>query len=135
VKAKVVGILCVVFLALLGGTAGAGTAPSASVENTATVVSQVGVVFEFDLYNCPAGSDIGILDWTANQPDRADSGAASGLQFYGVSNGDQDQRLVLEASQSGFLPGEQWVGSGDVICGALVIPVTGSGQTKSLSGV
>ena len=134
-KAKVVGILTVVFLALLGGTAGASTAPSATVENTATVVNQVNVVFEFDLYDCPAGSDIGILDWTATQPDRADSGAASGLQFYGVSNGDQDQRMVLEAGQSGFLPGERWVGSGDVICGTEVIPVTGSGQTKSLSGV
>jgi hypothetical protein len=45
------------------------------------------------------------------------------------------QHLTIEAGASSFLAGERWVGSGTVNCGAIVIPVTGSGQAKSPNGV
>ncbi len=135
VKVKVVGIFIGVALGLSAGTAAAATTPNANVESTAIVSSATSVVFEFDLHDCPAGAEIAVVDWTANEPSRPDSGAAGGLQPYGLSNGDQVQRLVLEVASSSFLPGEKWVGSGTIVCGATVIPVAGAGQTRSLSGV
>ena len=114
-------------------TAAGGSAPSANVDSVAVVTSANTVVFDFDLYNCPAGEPI-TVDWTANEPSRPDSGAAGG-GGYGLSNGVNVQHLTVSASAGGFLAGERWVGSGTVFCGATVIPVTGSGQTKSLNGV
>jgi hypothetical protein len=121
-------------MVLGSGAAGAANSPSANVESIATVTNQITVVFEFDLYNCPAGSEIIVDDWTANEPSRPDSGAISGLQDYGLSNGASVQRLVLQTGASSFLPGEQWVGSGTISCGTTVIPVSGAGQTKSVNG-
>lgn len=115
-------------------SAGAGSAPSATVQNTATVVLSHVVDFEFALHDCPAGEPIEIVDWEANEPARPDSGA-TGAQVYGVSNGERVQYLVLDTGASDFLPGETWVGSGTIACGTISIPVAGSGQTKSTSGI
>jgi hypothetical protein len=127
-------LLAFALMALGTGAAGAANSPSANVESIATVSNQITVVFEFDLYNCPAGSEIIIDEWTANEPSRPDSGAVSGLSDYGLSNGDRVQHLVLQTGASSFLPGEQWVGSGTISCGATIIPVAGAGQTKSVNG-
>ena len=127
-------LLAFALMALATGGAGAATSPSANVESIATVTNQVTVVFEFDLYNCPAGSEIVVVEWTAHQPSRIDSDAGSGAQSYGLSNGASVQHLVLQAGASSFLPGEQWVGSGSIACGLTIIPVTGAGQTKSVNG-
>ena len=118
-----------------GAATSSSSPPSANVESIATVTGSHTVVFEFDLYNCPAGQPIVITDWSAQEPDRPDSGAATAGVPYGLSNGDSIQHLTLDVDSSSFLAGERWVGSGDVACGAVVIPVAGSGQTKSLNGV
>lgn len=126
-------IAAVAILASLAGSTTASAADiSAQVDPIATVTSENTVIFQFDLYNCPAGQLI-TVEWTANQPDRPDSGAAGG-GGYGLSNGDRVQHLVVEAGQSSFLPGEQWVGSGTITCGG-PIPVAGSGTTKAPTGV
>ena len=127
-------LLAFALMALGTGAAGAANSPSANVESIATVTNQITVVFEFDLYSCPAGSEIAVVDWTANQPSRPDSGAVSGFQGYGLSNGDPVQHLVLQTGASSFFPGNQWVGSGSIACGATIIPVAGAGQTKSANG-
>jgi hypothetical protein len=130
----------IVALTVLCASAGAkasadpGTV-SAQVDSIATVISAVNVDFDFDLYNCPAGLEIVIVEWEANQPSRPDSGAASAGQSYGLSNGSSVQHLTLFAGSSSFLAGERWVGSGLVACGPFMIPVQGSGMTKSLNGV
>jgi hypothetical protein len=133
-RARLFSLVAFALMVLGSGAAVAGNTPSANVESIATVTSQITVVFEFDLYNCPAGSEIIVDDWMANEPSRPDSGAASGLQDYGLSNGNPIQHLVLEAGASSFLPGEQWVGSGSILCGTTPIPVSGAGQTKSVNG-
>ena len=122
---------------LAGATSGnaANSGTSASVDSIATVVVNANVVnFDFDLYNCPAGSEIVVVDWNATEPDRSDS-AATGTSPYGISNGDPVQHLTLSAGASGFLAGERWVGSGLIACGTAIVPVSGSGTTKSLNGV
>jgi hypothetical protein len=130
----------VVVLTLGAGTTTAGAAAnggaiSASVDSVATVVINANVVnFDFDLYNCPAGAEIIVVDWNATEPNRPDAGAA-GTTPVGISNGDQVQHLTLSAGASGFLAGEKWVGSGQIACGAVVVPVAGSGTTKSLNGL
>jgi hypothetical protein len=117
------------------GAAASGGTVSANVDSIATLVISGSIVnFDFDLYNCPAGSEIIIVDWIANEPDRPDAGAA-GTTPIGISNGDQVQHLSLSAGASGFLAGERWIGSGQIACGAVVVPVAGSGTTKSLNGV
>lgn len=110
-------------------------AVSAQVDSIATVLSSVNVDFAFDLYNCPAGLEIVIVDWEASEPSRPDSGAAAAGAPYGLSNGGSVQHLTLMTGSSGFLAGESWVGSGLVACGTFMIPVQGSGMTKSLNGV
>jgi hypothetical protein len=126
-------------LAVAASSQAAGTDPppvTASVDSIATpTVDNLVVNFDFDLYNCPAGSPIVIVDWSAQEPDRADSGAASAGNSYGLSNGDHVQHLSLSAGASGFLAGEKWFGSGQIACGSVVVPVVGSGMTKSLNGV
>jgi hypothetical protein len=128
----------VVALMLMAGATSGNAATggiSANVDSIATVVINANVVnFEFDLYNCPAGSEIVIVDWNATEPDRSDSGA-TGTSPYGLSNGDPVQHLTLSAGASGFLAGERWVGSGQIACGNVVVSVAGSGMTKSLNGV
>jgi hypothetical protein len=114
-------------------TAAGGSAPSANVDSIATVTSDTSVVFDIDLYDCPPGNLI-VVEFAANEPSRPDSGAAGGGS-YGLSNGDHVQHLTVFTNSSSFLAGEQWVGSGTVFCGAIAIPVTGSGQAKSLNGV
>jgi hypothetical protein len=133
-KARLFWLVALALMVLGSGAAGAANSPSANVESIATVTNQITVVFEFDLYNCPAGSEIIVDDWTANEPSRPDSGAIGGPQDYGLSNGDSVQRLVLQTGASSFLPGEQWVGNGTISCGATIIPVAGAGQTKSVNG-
>jgi hypothetical protein len=117
--------------AVAGGSP--GSAPYADVESVATVTSDVTVIFEFNLYDCPAGNPI-TVDWTAKEPSRPDSGAVGGGS-YGLSNGANVQHLTLTAGASSFLAGERWTGSGTVNCGAIAIPVAGSGQAKSPNGV
>lgn len=122
--------------AMIGGaSAPASTEPSANVEPVATVISNVNTIFDFDLYNCPAGAEIVIVDWEARQPARPDSNAASALASYGLSNGDPVQHLTLFAGSGSFLAGEQWVGSGHIACGLVIIPVEGSGTAKSATGL
>src|SRR4051812_50128503 len=86
---------------LVAGTASAGAAAanggtvSANVDSIATLVISGSIVnFDFDLYNCPAGSEIIIVDWIANEPNRPDSGAA-GTPPAGGSNGGQGQHPSL----------------------------------------
>ena len=130
----VVVVAAVAFLGTSTRGGAAGTV-SAQVDPVATVTSNVTVVFDFDLYNCPPGAEIVIVDWQAKEPARPDSGAAAALFPYGLSNGDPVQHLTLQANSGGFLAGEQWVGSGSIACGAVVIPVEGSGQAKSVTGL
>jgi hypothetical protein len=138
---KRLSIALLVALIALAASAGAGasssssSAVSAQVDSIATVTSSIDVVFQFDLYNCPAGNPITIVDWIANEPSRPDSGAAANLSDYGLSNGASVQHLTLSANSSSFLAGERWVGNGFVDCGAVAVPVAGSGQAKSLNGV
>jgi hypothetical protein len=114
----------------------AGGNVDARVETVATViVGNVVTDFEIDLYNCPAGEPMEVVYWEAQQPSRpADSGTSVGTQPYGVSTGDNVQYLVV-TTEGNFVPGESWVGDGLVACGAVLIPVTGQGQTKALTGV
>jgi hypothetical protein len=125
-------------LAILVGSSGAqGSAGvGARVENIATVIiGNAATNFEFDLYNCPAGAEMAIVSWEAEQPNRAPgTGVSSGTQFYGPSTGAAVQYLTLTAGGN-FVAGERWVGSGFVACGTVVIPVEGSGQTVAQTGV
>jgi plastocyanin len=126
----VFGVLC---LASAGLSASNSQAPSANVDSIAVVTSDTEVVFQMALYDCPAGNLI-TVDWTANEPSRPDSGAAGG-GGYGLSNGANVQYLTVRVNSSSFLAGERWIGSGTVNCGTILIPVSGSGQAKSLNGV
>jgi hypothetical protein len=131
----VIGLTLMVAGAGSAGAAASGGTVSANVDSIATLVISGSIVnFDFDLYNCPAGSEIIIVDWIASEPNRPDAGAA-GTTPIGISNGDQVQHLSLSAGASGFLAGERWIGSGQIACGAVVVPVAGSGTTKSLNGV
>jgi hypothetical protein len=52
-------------------SAGSSTAPSATVENIATeLIGGVATDFEFNLYNCPAGAEMAVVQWDAEQPAR-----------------------------------------------------------------
>ena len=130
-----VAAMAAVVVALAGASsAGSSTAPSATVENIATVVLTEVTNFEFNLYDCPAGQDMAVLEWEAEQPARPGNGAAAGLTPFGTSSGEHAQHLTLSAG-SNFTAGERWEGSGTVVCGLVLIPVSGSGTTKSLNGV
>ena len=117
-------------------SAGSSTAPTASVENIATVIiGNTATDFEFNVYDCPAGAEMAVIEWEAEQPARPPgNGVAVGTVPFGESTGEQTQHLTLTAF-GGFVAGERWVGSGTVACGDVLIPVTGSGTTKSLNGV
>jgi hypothetical protein len=122
-------------LALAGASSSASSpGPTASVENIATVMGAIVTNFEFRLYNCPAGAEMAVVEWEADQPARSGNGVSSGTQPFGPSTGEQVQYLTLTTGGS-FISGEQWVGSGTVACGAVLIPVSGSGQTVSQTGV
>jgi hypothetical protein len=133
-KLTTVAIVAAGLVALAGAPSAASTtAPSASVENIATVIiGGVATDFEFNLYDCPAGEQMAVVDWEAQQPNG--NVVVSGTQPFGASTGANVQHLTLVANGS-FLAGERWVGSGMVACGAVPIPVSGSGTTKSLNGV
>jgi hypothetical protein len=123
-----------VLVALAGASsANSSTAPTASVENIATVIiGGVATDFEFNLYDCPAGEEMAVVEWEAQQPNG--NVVTSGTQPFGASTGANVQHLTLTAGGS-FVAGERWEGSGTVSCGAVLIPVSGSGTTKSLNGV
>lgn len=135
-KLTSVAVLVAASLALMGANvAHSSTEPTASVENIATVlIGNVATNFEFNLYDCPAGADMAVVQWDAQQPSRPGSGVSLGTQPFGQSTGAQTQHLTLTAGGD-FVAGERWIGSGIVVCGAVLIPVTGSGTTKSLNGV
>ncbi len=132
------GVMTALCAALLVGSTGAqASSPSfdARVENIATIMVGFGATnFEFDLYSCPAGQEMTIVSWEAEQPIRPGAGAAAFGAPFGPSTGEQVQHLTLTAG-SNFIAGEQWVGSGTVACGTVVVPVDGSGQTVSQNGV
>jgi hypothetical protein len=134
-KLTSVAIAAAAVIALAGASsARSTTAPSASVENIATVIiGGVATDFEFNLYDCPAGMDMAVVAWYAQQPNNGNT-VSSGPQPFGTSTGANTQHLTLTAGGN-FVAGERWVGSGFVSCGLTLIPVSGSGTTKSLNGV
>lgn len=134
-KLTIVAVAAAVMVALAGASSSSSAnEPTADVENIATVVLTNVTNFEFNLYDCPAGEDMAVVEWTAEQPARPGNGAAAGLTPFGTSSGAHAQHLTLSAG-SNFVAGERWEGSGTVSCGAVLIPVSGSGTTKSLNGV
>ncbi len=114
--------------------AGPSDTVRADVESVATVTSQVNVVFEFNLYDCPAGFDMEIVEWKATQPDRVDSLALIAAQPFGTSSGNRLQNLTVQ-TVGDFLAGLRWEGQGTVKCGPFLIPVEGAGMTQSFTGV
>ena len=136
-KLASVAALIMISAVLTGtSTAKSSPAPAATVENIATVIiGNTATDFEFNLYDCPAGAEMAVVEWDAEQPARAaGNGVSVGTQPFGESTGEQTQHLTLTAF-GGFVAGERWVGSGIVACGDVLIPVSGSGTTKSLNGV
>jgi hypothetical protein len=138
-KGMLVGIVLAGVAMLGGSTATAQSSAGgfdATVESVATViVGNVSTDFEFTFTNCPAGSEMAVIEWEAEQPARAPgNGVATGLNPFGQSTGERVQHMVLTAFGN-FVPGDRWVGSGLVACGASVIPVEGSGVTMSQTGV
>jgi hypothetical protein len=133
-KLTTVAIAAAAAVALAGASsAESTTAPSATVENIATVIiGGVATDFEFNLYGCPAGLDMAVVAWDAQQSNG--NTISTGTQPFGVSTGENVQHLTLTAGGN-FVAGERWVGSGMVACGATMIPVSGNGTTKSLNGV
>jgi hypothetical protein len=134
VKLTTVAAIAAVMVALAAApSAGSANEPTANVENIATVVLTNVTNFEFNLYDCPAGEEMAVVAWTATQPARPGNDAMAGLTPFGTSSGAHTQHLTLSAG-SNFLAGERWEGSGIVACGAVMIPVSGSGTTKSVNG-
>lgn len=132
-KLTTVAAVAAVMVALAAApSAGAANEPTANVENIATVVIG-GLVtdFEFNLYNCPVGEPMAV-EWQAQQP--GGGAVVIGVQPVGTSSGANTQHLSVSAGGD-FVAGERWAGSGTVYCGAVAIPVAGSGTTKSLNGV
>ena len=132
-KLTTVAAAAAVLVALAAApSAGSASEPTANVENIATVVIG-GLVtdFEFNLYDCPAGQPMAV-EWQAQQP--SGNAVAIGVQPVGTSSGANTQHLTVSAGGD-FVAGERWQGSGTVFCGAVPIPVAGSGTTKSLNGV
>ena len=132
-KLTTVAAVAAVMVALAAApSAGSAGEPTANVENIATVVIG-GLVtdFEFNLYDCPAGEPMAV-EWQAQQP--SGNAVAIGVQPVGTSSGANTQHLTISAGGD-FVAGERWDGSGTVFCGAVPIPVAGSGTTKSLNGV
>jgi hypothetical protein len=122
-------VSCVVAVAAYCGTATGGTI-DAHVENLATITLSASVVmtnFDFDLSGCPAGQVVAI-QWAADQPEPGTH--TEGAGEFNFSTGDQVQRFTLSTT-GGFRPGFVWEGAGSVACGSIVIPVSGTGGTKS----
>src|SRR2546421_340567 len=108
-----VAVVTAVMVALTGASsADSSSVPNATVENIATViVGNIATNFEFNLYGCPAGEEMAVVDWQAEQPARAPgNGVSSGTQPFGASTGEQVQHLTLTAGGN-FVAGERWVGS------------------------
>ncbi len=137
---KLVALSCLVLAALAPSAAAQGTAPDAQVESLATVVVYeppgTGLTnFDIDVYNCPEGVAITIT-WEADQPEPPEGPGthAGGVWVVNFSTGERIQHFTLSAI-GGFLPGYRWTGKGDVTCGTVVIPVTGSGMTVGTNGL
>src|SRR4029079_3712915 len=132
----VVAAAAVIAALAAASSAHSSTGPSASVENIATVIiGNVATDFEFNVYDCPAGDEMVVVEWEAEQPARAPGeGGSGGSLSFGESTGAQTQHLTVTAGGN-FIAGERWVGTGLVACGGVLIPVSGSGTTKSLNGV
>jgi hypothetical protein len=134
-KLTTVAAIAAVMVALAAApSAGSANAPTANVENIATVVLTNVTNFEFNLYDCPASEEMAVVEWTATQPARPGNDATAVLTPFGTSSGAHTQHLTLSAN-SNLVAGERWEGSGIVSCGTVLIPVSGSGNTKSLNGV
>jgi hypothetical protein len=131
-------ILCTLVAAALAlSSAAAATAsgpPSARVENVAVVVLHIGTTattnFDFDVSDCPAGELVNIA-WEAEQPEPGTSTGGEGT--FAFSTGGVQHFVV--STVGGFRPGYAWTGSGVVTCGAVVIPIAGTGITKTVNGV
>jgi hypothetical protein len=136
-KLSTLGVLTALFAALVWSPAAqSSTSPSARVENIATVIvgGPGGLVdFQVDVQNCPVGEPITLTDWQADQPSRVESATVAPPVEYGPSTG-QTMNLTVTAGGN-FVAGERWVGAGSILCGAVPIPLTGSGQTHSLNGI
>jgi hypothetical protein len=139
---KILGLVAVTTVALAGAgsaaqadlTPGTDTAFRAEVVPVATITSHVQIAYDFVLYNCPPGVEIVVDDWQASEPNKPDAGALIVAADYGLSTGEPVQRLVAGVNQNAFLADEQWVGQGEVSCGPVTVPVTGSGQARSING-
>ena len=100
-----VAAMAAVVVALAGASsAGSSTAPSATIENIATVVLTNVTNFEFNLYDCPFGEDMTVVAWDAQQPARPGNDAAAALVPFGTSSGAHTQHLTLSAG-SNFVAG------------------------------
>lgn len=134
-KRTLVAIIAAAVALPTAAAATGGAGPSARVENVAVVVVNVGTTattnFEFDVSNCPAGEPINIV-WQAEQPKPGTSTGGEGSFLF--STGDAVQHFVV-STFGGFRPGYTWIGSGVVTCGAVTIPIAGTGTTKSVNGV
>ena len=122
----------ILLAASANATASAGV--YATVDSTATVTGANTVVFDFDLFNCPAGQPMVLVSWSATEPDRPEAIAMTGGEQYGLSTGERDQHLTALADAAAFLADTTWVGSGSVACGDVVVPVSGSGLARSING-
>lgn len=118
-----------------GDDGGSSNGPSAKVKSVATIVTFEGstsrTAFDFIVYNCPAGAPITIT-WEHQQPRTGDGGGGTVTGL--VSTGDPEQRFVL-TSLASDRPGYDWVGTGVVTCGAVPIPVAGSGEMRSVNDI
>jgi hypothetical protein len=118
-----------------GATAGGTSTPSAQVDSMAVVVMHVvtnaTTNFTFSVFDCPAGAIINIV-WTAEQPTPGTTTEGEGT--FVSSTGDPVQHFVV-STVGGFRPGFAWNGMGVVSCGAVTIPISGQGQTKSAHGM
>lgn len=72
---SVVAALCAL---LVVTAAGATSGIDARVDNTAKVVlGNTATNFQFYLTNCPAGEEMAVISWEAEQPDRAPGNGVS----------------------------------------------------------
>lgn len=144
-RARLVGLLGIAALSLVGagatahasGQEGGVGAPGFHVEvnPVATITSHIEISYDFVFYNCPPAAEMVVDDWQAQEPNKPDAGAIIAGVDYGLSTGEPRQRLVAGVNQNAFLADEAWVGSGHATCGALTVPITGSGVARSVNDI
>lgn len=135
--ALIVLVAVTVLLAASANAAASGTTSGgiyATVDSIATVTGATSVVFDFDLFNCPAGQQMVVVNWSATEPESSESMATIDGVPYGPSTGENVQHLTAQAGSTAFFAGETWVGSGSIACGGVVVPVSGSGSATSING-